>query len=328
MRMWEEWGADAPPGGLAVGGYLAAPKPVPTGIPELDHLLGGGLMPGLSTLTGESSSGKSAIAANIAANMAARGVAVLYASLEMGWSTVHWRMASAWSVTSADAPTVSWSDVVSGKALKANHPDIRPEDDMGRLSVTGQRDDPVLQLAVAWTNGPGRNVVVRDSVHDADTFCQIIASGADEAKASGRQLAAFLDYAQLMEPGGGKQAEKEYERMNEVTRRIQRQAIASSVPTLALSSMRNLTNKEREDMAAQCPPMTLMRGTGYLGYSSEQVIAVACTGAGPQRGTQRRRLWCVKNKSGRSGTHADVLLWGGYCYVAPDPDKPGFAGGE
>ncbi|MCI9120729.1 MAG: AAA family ATPase [Oscillibacter sp.] len=59
------------------------PRPLPTGFPRLDALLGGGLSPGLTVLGGSPGLGKSTFALQLAAGAAERGVPVLYFSLEM-----------------------------------------------------------------------------------------------------------------------------------------------------------------------------------------------------------------------------------------------------
>ena len=41
---WDEaWSIDRPDGELAMSAYLGMPEPVPTGVPKLDQLLGGGM---------------------------------------------------------------------------------------------------------------------------------------------------------------------------------------------------------------------------------------------------------------------------------------------
>jgi len=59
------------------------PEHIPTGFKKLDDLLGGGISPGLTVLGAISSLGKSTFYLQLAQNIAAQGIPVLYYSLEM-----------------------------------------------------------------------------------------------------------------------------------------------------------------------------------------------------------------------------------------------------
>lgn len=62
--------------------------PVNTGFAELDQCLGGGLPPGYITIGGPTGTGKTALAMQISANVAANGGLVCYVSLEMDVNTL------------------------------------------------------------------------------------------------------------------------------------------------------------------------------------------------------------------------------------------------
>jgi DNA repair protein RadA/Sms len=84
-------GAPAVPAPITdVGGARA--RPVPTGLAELDRVLGGGLVPGSVTLIGgEPGAGKSTLLLMAAAERARRGQRVLYVSAEEGEHQVRGR---------------------------------------------------------------------------------------------------------------------------------------------------------------------------------------------------------------------------------------------
>src|SRR3954471_15988154 len=96
--------AARPVGGLAGGVGVpatAAPitsidgggsRPVPTGVAELDRVLGGGLVPGSVTVVGgEPGAGKSTLLLATAASLAAAGHRTLYVSAEEGEQQVRGR---------------------------------------------------------------------------------------------------------------------------------------------------------------------------------------------------------------------------------------------
>lgn len=75
---------------------------VPTGFPDLDDMMGGGLVPGTMTIiAGRPGQGKTALALSIASHVAGMGVPVLYLSLEMPARSLLVR------VTAAQASVVS-----------------------------------------------------------------------------------------------------------------------------------------------------------------------------------------------------------------------------
>ena len=79
-------------------------RPVPTGFPRLDRLLGGGLRVGLTTLGAGTSFGKTALTMQIAENMNRSGQDVLFFSLEMGANELRARSLSRLTAEILDAP--------------------------------------------------------------------------------------------------------------------------------------------------------------------------------------------------------------------------------
>lgn len=85
-------------GFIRIGGYyqgfmqylqrMRSRVPVNTGFAELDQCLGGGLPPGYITIGGPTGTGKTALAMQISANVAASGGLVCYVSLEMDVNTL------------------------------------------------------------------------------------------------------------------------------------------------------------------------------------------------------------------------------------------------
>lgn len=74
--------------------YRSEAKPIPTGFPPLDSLIGGFAPKSVNILCGRSGMGKSDFAIFLAVKMAAQGVRVLYLSMEMPRTQVMARVAS------------------------------------------------------------------------------------------------------------------------------------------------------------------------------------------------------------------------------------------
>ena len=92
--------------------FLNPPRLIPTGIGKLDNeYLGGGMAPGSYVLMAEPGAGKSAMAIQIAVNVAARGGKVLYVTAEMTRQQCLARAASSLSAETGDQnKAFKWSD--------------------------------------------------------------------------------------------------------------------------------------------------------------------------------------------------------------------------
>lgn len=311
------WSAYRPPGDLALTAYLAAPQPLPTGYDKLDQLLGGGMTRGVTVIGGPSSSGKSVMACQIAANLAHMGHRVVYASYEMAWDVVQLRCASSWSCTAAarsrGLQAFSWSDVVSGRA-KRSRPMYRGLDRSQLERMMVERPDPIVQTLTAWDEGPSRNLAVvcgGESVTELCDFMRLL-----NHEQAGTTL--IVDYLQIM-PSGEKDEHGEYEHVTANINALQSYAFDEwGGRVIAISSTKKLTSQELKEG----PTMDWFRGSGYVGYASEQAVMIV-----PDRercddgrmelsrnadGSINEKLHVVKNKSGASDVSMSVKLYGGH----------------
>jgi DNA repair protein RadA/Sms len=128
--------------------------PVPTGSPELDRVLGGGLVPGSVTLVGgEPGVGKSTLLLEVAARRAQVGGTVLYVTGEESLSQVRARAERLGAVSTGLwlASETSMPDVLA--AIESTHPDLVVIDSIQTMA------DPDLGSA------PGSVVQVRECAH-------------------------------------------------------------------------------------------------------------------------------------------------------------------
>lgn len=300
-----------PPGELAMTAYLAAPEPTPTGVSKLDQLLGGGVTRGVTVIGGPSSAGKSVLACQCGALMAARGTKVIYASYEMSWEVVQLRCASAWSCHTPDVESFEWSSVVNGYERRSR-PAYRglSRRELSRYLV-GSAADPITRALTAWDEGPGRNLAVvtgNDSISDLLKTVRMVSS---------ERPVLIVDYIQIV-PTENDSEQKEYTRVTEVINQLQAYAYGDGGGNvLAISSTRNLTAADYKDG----PSMSWFRGSGYIGYAAEQAVMLVpdrekgadgnMTLSRNPDGSVNGKMTVVKNKSGASDVTIATKLYGG-----------------
>lgn len=311
----DDWSAYRPKGELALTAYLAAPEPVKTGFGKLDQLLNGGMTKGVTVIGGPSSAGKSVLACQCAACIASSGRKVVYASYEMSWDVVQLRCASAWSCHQDNVESFSWSDVVSGKARRQRREyQNRTRQELSRIMV--ESPDPIVQALTAWDEGPGRNLAVvcgGESVTELTDNMRVVMR-----ENPGTVL--IVDYLQIVPPSDSK-IHDEYERVTDVINNLQAYAMGEhGGNVIAISSTRKLTESDYKNG----PSMDWFRGSGYIGYASEQAVMIV-----PDRengkdengnpvmklsknadGSINEKMTVVKNKSGMTDFSIAVKLYG------------------
>ena len=198
-----------------VEAFLNPPDTIPTGLHELDReYLNGGMVPGVYTVMAEPGTGKSALALQVAMNVAGQGGRVLYLTAELTRNECVARAASSLSATEgSDVPAFSWSDW----------------ERMGR-NEEGRKhgQDAIRQL---HTICPG--IVFADTlgIGDADAIDAV----AEEAKAAGMQL-LVVDYLQAIDPPHVEGA-TQFEGITSVCKLFTALAKELQVPVLLISSM-------------------------------------------------------------------------------------------
>lgn len=302
---WEELRRrDAPPGGWVRECLLAGRDPLPTGTP-LDRALGGGLMPGVTVLGGRASAGKSALACQCAANVAAAGGRVLYCTLDDSWGSVWGRVASAWSCSGAEgAAPFKWSSVASERAALRSRPHAK---DVSRWQFDLEQVPGVARTATLFAEGPGRMLAVVDSM---STVGEVVGAAAslDEPPAL-----VVVDYIQQYRTGDQQADATEYGRVSAAASEIQRMALSLQVPVLEVSSLRKLSRVDDD------PTLDWFRGSGVVGYAAQAAVVLTPRDGAAPDGARAVSLHTVKNKSGRAGFQTPALLYGAYsCLRGPD----------
>ncbi len=195
--------------------FLNPPDTIPTGLHKLDRdYLNGGMVPGVYTVMAEPGTGKSALALQVAMNVASQGGRVLYLTAELTRNECVARAASSLSATPGSrVPAFSWSDWES-----------MGRDEEGRKH--GQ--DAIRQLHAIC---PGLVLADTLRIGDADAIDAV----AQDAKRAGLQL-LVVDYLQAIEPPHIEGA-TQFEGISSVCRIFTALAKDLHIPVLLISSM-------------------------------------------------------------------------------------------
>lgn len=296
---WDELRArDAPERGWVEECLLGGRDPLRTGTP-LDRALGGGLMPGVTVLGGAASVGKSALACQVAANVAASGRRVLYATLDDAWESVWARCGSAWSCSGAEgAEPFRWSDVAAErKRIRAT---LGRGADLSRAAFAECQRPGMARTMQLFAERVGPSLAVVDSMGTVGELVQAVGEAAPAL--------VVIDYAQQYRTGEQQTDASEYSRVSAVASAIQRMALDLRVPVLELSSLRKLARGDTD------PTLDWFRGSGVVGYAATAAVILT---RGEDMGDGRRgvSINVVKNKARRAGFSQDATLYGAWSVV-------------
>jgi len=247
--------------------------PAATPWPRLNAALGGGLWPGLHVLVGNTGSGKTQFALEIALHAARDGMPVLYVSLE---GQVHQFTARQFSLLLSmlqpDVPAPTWSDLSRGKDRAGLE---RAENVAGPALVTMPWFRVESGIGNAW-----------NAAHLADRAEAMAYAHADTHGEPRRPL-VILDYLQLVGPTPDAQRDDLRERIRSAA--IEAQNVARSGATvLVLSSVARSAEgllapssrrqEQGTDPVGEGDPTRLVglgKEAGEIEFSADTVLALA-----------------------------------------------------
>lgn len=159
-----------------------ADPPISTGFGDIDSILGGGLRPGLYVFGAIPSLGKTALVLQIANGIAARGVDVLYFSLEMPASDLVWRSISRLSFVKDRQNALSQRELQFKK-----------------WETLGDREQKALDAYDEYANTSARNLWIQESIGGLSV--EVLEAAISNHKAMrGGPLVVVVDYLQIMQP--------------------------------------------------------------------------------------------------------------------------------
>lgn len=242
----------------------------PTGIDDLDRLLGGGLSTRqLAVLGAPPGDGKSALAVTLSLRLEAT-LPVLYVSTELESEELVARVA-------AQILGVAWRDIVRGK-------------------VDGARVREALAGKRIWAIGC--DVLPRGD----DALRAVIASAQAIAEAEGIAPLLIVDYMQDLARGGDEKSLRS--RVGEIATMLRAMSQVLDCPLLAVCSVsRSYYGKQKADAARQTDDATAylaaMKESGDVDYAAATVLFLDV--AEPVDGSRLARIAVAKSRHGEVG---------------------------
>ena len=269
-------------------GFLDPPRVVPTGIAGLDAVLVDGMTSGVHVLMAKPGAGKSALALQIAMNVAAAGGNVLYVSLEMGRQQCLARLCSALSVTDPDIAEFYWSGWERlGRLASRDVAKYRFTDSLA-LREYVSRFDPVLALRHLRRNCPGLVIADGPEVASVDALTASVRDGVG----SGLDL-LIVDYLQRLRPPEDSRQADRYRQVSDVSAALTSMTKGLRIPALVISSM------NREAMGRDGPTMGGARGSGEIEYDAVTMWQLSHGREQPRAdGSRIIELHVLKNRRG------------------------------
>ena len=239
---------------------------LPTGLKSLDDILKG-LRPGAVTVVaGTTSSGKTALAVQIADRVAEHCGPVLFFSAEMTAEELTERILSRRSGVDHDS--------LRGGTLSAA--------DWSRLT----------QAAGEFSNGAGKRLMVDDM---GGLTCGRIASSLARENIRGGAALLVVDHLQLVRPSGRKPSR--YEQITDISGDIKSLALRFGVPVLLLSQLNRSSTRD-----ARKPNLSDLRDSGAIEQDADSVVFIhRDQGARDQIDREATTLIVAKNRSGKLG---------------------------
>lgn len=265
-------------GGLMVSvskWYASEPvEPVKTGIAPLDAALAGGMQPRPYFIGGKPASGKSALALQIALNVALSGHHVAVWSGEMSRDECERRLLACYSAT-VGGQSVSLGQIDSqGRMFRARMAQAMREgvDLAGFMANVANGGDPVV-TAAAGLERDGPALAIVEGKPRVSAMRQDLAELAQD----GVRPLVVLDYLQLLDTE--KPARSAVDQASEAVEAVRLMANDYGVPVLALAALGREPMRKKDEG----PTMNDFRDTSSVEYAAQGAIILrrADEGAAP-----------------------------------------------
>lgn len=263
-------------------------EPLPTGIAPLDALLGGGLLPRAYFLGGAPASGKSALALQVALNVARSGGHAVYYSAEMGREECEQRLLACLGAEVGrgfrlpDLPALGRG--FRERVARARRQGVDMAEFMANVAGGG---DPVATLAARMEREcPGLAVV------EGKPTASGMREDVGALAAEGIRPLVVLDYLTLLDAEG--RGGTDTERAAEAVERVRALAYDFRVPVLALAALNRTSMRE----AKEPPTMGAFRDTSGVEYAAQGAVVLRRGAEMPGTGCVEVEAHAVKLRNG------------------------------
>lgn len=270
--MEEKGWNSAPQQGRSLGEYAArftregiqsvATRRVSTGFPELDGHLNGGLTNGLYVLGAVPGLGKSTLALQIAHNVSAQGVPVLYFALEMNWA---WLTAK--SICRADFALNRQAGFQTAALLDARRSQAFTEEQWqraGRARAQIEKEGANLFL---YEQGPDMTHMghIQEQIRSFKTW-------PDNQKRYGdKPLMVVIDYLQILAPWGDALRASDKQIVDENVRALCKLRDQEQVIILLISALNRISYQKAITLES-------FKESGSIEYSADVILGMQYQG--------------------------------------------------
>ena len=193
-------------------------EPVPTGFPAFDAATGGGLPVGLTTLGAVSSLGKTTLALQMADQMAAAGVPVLFVTIEQSARELVGKSLSRYMA--AEMPGAPSASEINNPKRRAAWP--------------GERIDALAAACGEYTSDTQGRLHILEGTNQP-AVADIEAAARKIGAHDGRQPVIFIDYLQLLKPQNERDGDKQATDKNVMS--LRQMARDLQTPVFVISSL-------------------------------------------------------------------------------------------
>lgn len=271
---------------------------IPTGFPQLDAVLDGGLFEGLYVFGAISSLGKTTLVLQIADQIAHQHQDILIFSLEMARVELM-------------AKSISRLTLLSG-----NHRNAKTTRGItvgSRYAEYSAQELETINQAVEKYRSYAQNIFIHEGIGDIGTM-QIREEIARHMRVTGQKPVVVIDYIQILAPADIRATDKQ--NTDKAVLELKRISRDFKIPILGISSFNRTSYREAVTMSA-------FKESGSLEYGSDVLIGLQLKGAGTdnfdvdvakQADPRQIELVILKNRNGATGAHLDFNYYAKFNY--------------
>lgn len=271
----------------------ARPRPIPTGMANVDRLLGGGFRLGrLHVLAAGSGMGKTTLALQMATSLSAQGHDVLYVALEQDRE-----------VLTLKGVSLCTRDISEDDALTTWHLDEADREDCRAHLSDGQL--ATLELAWARHSEQTERLWIIDSPTSIDELERLVAR---HERLTGNTPFVVVDYLQYLRPSESQRHLSSTDRARENVARLKAIVAQHRLPMLVLSSL----NRIGYNVAVA---VESLKDSGDIEFTADVVLGLqpiqlgaaddgngrAINAAARTQEVRTMRLTCLKHREGKAG---------------------------
>lgn len=263
---------------------------IPTGFPELDKVLEGGLYEGLYILGAISSLGKTTLALQLIDQIAESGQDVLVFSLEMARSELMAKSISRLTVLDVLENGGNIRDAKTTRGITTGT----------RYKTYSQTEKDLIQRAIRAYGAYAGNIYIHEGIGDIGTE-QIRETVQKHILFTGKKPTVLIDYVQILAPADIRATDKQ--NTDKAVLELKRLSRDFKIPVLGISSF----NRANYSVAVT---MEAFKESGSLEYGSDVLIGLQLKGAGSknfnaneakQKNPREIELVVLKNRNGATG---------------------------